>query len=335
MNSSRLLCYNTKRYRNERLGVAGFPCYHVLMTGNYASGKQTIARILKDLFFAEKVISENFFYVELAKNIYPGYDLERKLEGAKSGVIFIELDSTKSKIKEASGGVLFIDEAYSLYAPDSPKDYGLEAISTLIKEMEDSRNDLAVIFAGYSKEMEQFISSNPGLKSRIGYHIDFPDYSAEELTQIFNKFCADQDYILDTSIQDKLEELFTEVYRNRDKNFSNGRFARNVFERMKLIQAERLVESKLFEIIAYGELFCMTLKEFIRTEVKDIMFIGEYEMPSRFSKIKYPAESSYAGYSNSKFAREKVTQYIHHTLLIEDIRKERENTDPYVFGDKF
>ncbi|MDR1516998.1 MAG: AAA family ATPase [Dysgonamonadaceae bacterium] len=136
-------------------------------------------------------------------------------------------------------GVLFIDEAYSLIS-DSQNDYGKEAIATLLKRMEDDRDRLVVILAGYSVEMQQFTDSNPGLQSRFNRYIEFPDYSAEELYQIFEKNAKEFDYKISKDAEIPLKEHFTNKVANKDKNVGNARFVRNLFEKTLERQANRL-----------------------------------------------------------------------------------------------
>ena len=158
---------------------------------------------------------------------------------------------TLEKIKEAYGGVLFIDEAYSLYS-GSQNDFGYEAISTLIKEMEDNRDKLVVIMAGYPDEMERMLSMNAGIRSRVAYTIDFQDYSSAELVEIFTMGAQKQGFVLLSETISKLEEVFETAYEKRDRHFGNARAARSLFEQTKLQQSNRLAldeEADLFTIL--------------------------------------------------------------------------------------
>ena len=128
------------------------------------------------------------------------------------------------------GGVLFIDEAYSL-STDSSNDYGKEAIATLIKRMEDNRDNLVVIVAGYTDKMEEFLELNPGLKSRFNRYIHFNDYTPDELLNIYKKMCQSSDYILSKDAEDEILILFKNAYDIRDLSFGNGRYVRNIFEK--------------------------------------------------------------------------------------------------------
>lgn len=140
------------------------------------------------------------------------------------------------------GGVLFIDEAYALIPEDSTRDYGPEAVATLIKLMEDNKEDIVVIVAGYKKEMKHFIDSNPGLKSRFTTYIDFEDYQPEEMQQIFELMLQKYQYHLDEDARDELMKLWRAS--KYDENFGNGRGVRNVFEKVISNQANRLMTSE-------------------------------------------------------------------------------------------
>jgi SpoVK/Ycf46/Vps4 family AAA+-type ATPase len=148
---------------------------------------------------------------------------------------------TDTVISKALDGVLFIDEAYSLVPEGGAgNDYGQEAISTILKRMEDYRDRLVVIVAGYKDEMQRFIDSNPGLQSRFNRYIDFPDYSSGELTDIFKMYMKKNQYTLAPDAEEYLKEQFEYAVAHKDRNFGNARFARNVFEKSIQQQANRL-----------------------------------------------------------------------------------------------
>ena len=144
----------------------------------------------------------------------------------------------KQKFKEANGGVLFIDEAYSLADGDHGS-FGEEAINTIVQEMENNRDDLIVIFAGYPNEMKTFLDTNPGLRSRIAFHIDFPDYSTDELCEIARHISASSGVTLSEGAVEKLATLFEQARTESD--FGNGRFVRNVIEQSKMNLASRVI----------------------------------------------------------------------------------------------
>ena len=150
---------------------------------------------------------------------------------------------TDAVVKDALGGVLFIDEAYSLAPEDSGSDFGDEAIETLLKLMEDHRDDLVVIAAGYRERMESFIESNPGLRSRFTRFVDFPDYSPDELTAIFTRMVEEDGYILGPGAIEAVKSILTKEYESRTGNFGNARLVRNLFERSLTAQANRIVTS--------------------------------------------------------------------------------------------
>jgi hypothetical protein len=152
---------------------------------------------------------------------------------------------TTELINQAQGGVLFIDEAYSLFKEDSPRDFGNEALSTLIKRMEDDRANFIVIFAGYGAETKQMIQSNPGLKSRIALHIQFPDYSPDELIEIFTKGLIDNNLLISEDALNLVYKSFFSIWENRDKDFGNGRMVRNFLELIHRAHARRLTNENV------------------------------------------------------------------------------------------
>lgn len=150
---------------------------------------------------------------------------------------------TQKVIDQAMGGVLFIDEAYSL-SPNSDKDYGNEVIATLIKAMEDNRDNLCVILAGYSQEMEELLKANAGFESRIAFKIDFSDYTEAELYQIFKNMLKDEGFKLSRNCKQIVLDYFNNEINNSKNNFSNGRLVRNLTEKIKMEQANRIIKQK-------------------------------------------------------------------------------------------
>ncbi|MEJ7753438.1 MAG: AAA family ATPase, partial [Candidatus Limnocylindrales bacterium] len=149
---------------------------------------------------------------------------------------------TKEVLKRAMGGVLFIDEAYYLYRPENERDYGQEAIEIMLQVMEDQRDDLVVILAGYKDRMDRFFQSNPGMSSRIAHHVDFPDYTADELLSIAQLMLDQMQYRLSDGARRALVEYI--ALRREQPNFANARSMRNGLDRARLRQANRLVESR-------------------------------------------------------------------------------------------
>lgn len=214
--------------------------YHCVFTGNPGTGKTTVARIVADIYKSLGILAK-------------GHLVETDRSGLVAEYVGQTAVKTNKIIDSALDGVLFIDEAYSLIS-NSQNDYGKEAIATLLKRMEDNRDRLVVILAGYSVEMQQFIDSNPGLQSRFNRYIEFPDYSAEELYQIFEKNAKEFDYKISKDAEISLKAFFENTVANKDKNFGNARFVRNLFEKTIERQANRLskevdlTDEKLSEI---------------------------------------------------------------------------------------
>ena len=207
-------------------GRSALPCLHMVFRGNPGTGKTTVARLIGKLFGEIGVIKDGEKFIETDR------------DGLVSQYLGGTAAKTASVVKDAIGGVLFIDEAYAL-ASNAAYDYGHEAINTLVKRLEDSRKDFVCIMAGYTKEMDQMLSSNPGLRDRIQFYIDFPDYSAEELVQIYCKYAESEDYQLSVKAKEALRQTAEQIIRNKDENFSNARLIRKVFERTRMKQAMR------------------------------------------------------------------------------------------------
>lgn len=226
--------------RRQEQGLKPIPVsLHLVFSGNPGTGKTTIARILAEIYKEIGALSK-------------GQLIEVDRSGLVAGYVGQTALKTQEKIDEALGGILFIDEAYAL-AKNSNDDYGQEAIDTILKAMEDHRDDFIVIVAGYTEPMKKFINSNPGLRSRFNKYINFPDYSADELVQIFRSMCEEYQYKLTGSAEKIMAKKLHYMEAHKDENFANARDVRNMFEKVITNQASRLAENpsgNIMEIIA-------------------------------------------------------------------------------------
>ncbi len=202
---------------------------HMIFGGNPGTGKTTVARIVGRVFGAMGVLSK-------------GHLVETDRSGLVAEFAGQTGPKTNKKIDEALDGVLFIDEAYTLISSEGDDPFGREAVQTLLKRMEDDRNRLVVILAGYPNEMQTLLQSNPGLSSRFSRNLDFEDYTALELSQIFGIMCDKNHYHLQTSTRAKVSLGFHHLYEMRDRHFGNGRNARNLFEHAIRRMANRIAE---------------------------------------------------------------------------------------------
>ena len=209
-----------------QLGIeAAKPSLHMCFTGNPGTGKTTVALKMAEMLHRLGYIRLNHVISVTRDDLVGQY-------------IGHTAPKTKEVIKKAMGGVLFIDEAYYLYKPENERDYGQESIEILLQTMENYRDDLVVILAGYHDRMSTFFKSNPGLSSRIAHHIDFPDYNESELLEITALMASDMSYNLDENAKKAMREYIQK--RKQQAYFANARSIRNALDRARLRQANRL-----------------------------------------------------------------------------------------------
>ena len=219
---------------------------HLVFLGNPGTGKTTVARILSKIYKQLGILET-------------GQLIEVDREGLVAGYVGQTAIKTKEKIDAAMGGILFIDEAYTLAKEGT--DFGQESIDTILKAMEDMRDKFVVIVAGYPEPMDHFLESNPGLKSRFNKYIFFEDYNAEELYAIFKSLCASKDMNLDMDAEEYLKEYLDVLCANKPENFANGREMRNLFEKAAQCQADRLVTGSDYTV---EELMTITKDDLVK-----------------------------------------------------------------------
>ena len=213
------------RMRNKMQLSAASPTLHMSFTGNPGTGKTTVALRMAEILYRLEYVRTGQLVTVTRDDLVGQY-------------IGHTAPKTKEVIKKAMGGVLFIDEAYYLYKPENERDYGSESIEILLQTMENNRDDLVVILAGYKDKMDTFFHSNPGMRSRVAHHIDFPDYSPEELLAIAQLMMAESNYRLTDDAKKALLE-YTKLRMTMD-HFANARSIRNALDRARLRQANRL-----------------------------------------------------------------------------------------------
>ena len=232
---------------------------HMIFTGNPGSAKTTVARLLSQILKKEEVL-ESGNLVECGRA-----DLIAKYVGWTAKTV-------RRKFREAQGGILFIDEAYSLV--DDSNSFGDEAINTIVQEMENHREDVIVIFAGYPEKMESFLQKNEGLRSRIAFHLNFPDYNEKELLEILMLMAKEKGYsTLDETTQEKCLEIFATACKNAE--FGNGRFARNLLEQAMLRQSDRIIRDSAGKRINKKSLSTLIAADF------EVNATKQYAKPSK------------------------------------------------------
>ena len=232
----------------RNLGITSAnPGLHMSFTGSPGTGKTTVGLKMADILFQLGYIEKGHLLTVTRDDLVGQY-------------IGHTAPKTKEVLKKAMGGVLFIDEAYYLYKPDNERDYGSEAIEILLQVMENQRDDLVVILAGYKEPMDKFYESNPGLSSRIANHIDFPDYTVQELLKISKLMLEEQQYQLTPDAEVALESY---IQKRKEKPlFANARSVKNALDRARMRQANRIFDSR-------GQI--LTKKELVNLEASDIL----------------------------------------------------------------
>lgn len=223
-----LIAYQSVQKMRKNNGLAvGKNTLHMAFTGNPGTGKTTVARIIGRIYKKLGLLSKGHFMEVSRTDLIAGYQGQTALK-------------VKEVIESIKGGVLFIDEAYSITENDHSDSYGRECLTELTKALEDYRDDLVVIVAGYTEPMNKFFESNPGLKSRFNRFIEFVDYNEEELYDIFESICKTNDYVISENAAIKLKDIMKDAFDKKEDQFANGRFVRNQFEDAVVLQSRRI-----------------------------------------------------------------------------------------------
>lgn len=251
--------------------------YHLIFTGNPGTGKTTVARIIAQIYRALGITRTANFVEAQRTDLVAGYIGQTAIK-------------TAEVLKKSLGGVLFIDEAYTLVNKGA-NDFGQEAIDTLLKTMEDRRNDLVVIAAGYDDLMKGFIESNPGLKSRFKTIIHFDDYNADDLFKIFMTFCNKEQYLVEADTGRLLKGIIINLYNNRSLTFGNGREIRNLFEKIVTNQSRRVAT-----ILNPTKIDLMTIKvcdlPVLNTDIQQPRAVGKSDLSQKGKEVNQPEQSS-------------------------------------------
>ena len=228
-----LVAFNKVQQSREKIGLKKTNrTMHMAFLGNPGTGKTTVARIVGNMYRSLGILSKGHFIEATRTDLIAEYQGQTALK-------------VKRLIQKAKGGVLFIDEAYSITENEKSDSYGRECLTELTKALEDYRDDLVVIVAGYDDLMKKFFESNTGLKSRFNYFIMFEDYTVDQMLDIFLSYCKNEEYTLNDSAKDKLKK-YLELHSNNPENKNaNGRFVRNVFDKIIMNQAKRLSKLSL------------------------------------------------------------------------------------------
>ena len=241
----------------RNLGItAGSPGLHMSFTGSPGTGKTTVGLKMADILYQLGYVQKGHLLTVTRDDLVGQY-------------IGHTAPKTKEVLKKAMGGVLFIDEAYYLYKPDNERDYGSEAIEILLQVMENQRDDLVVILAGYKDRMDIFYQSNPGLASRIANHIHFPDYSAEELLKIGEIMLAEQQY----RITEEGKKVFLQYIELRKQQplFANARSIKNAIDRARMRQANRIFELNSTVELSKSDIVTLDIKDFLQSRIFNVL----------------------------------------------------------------
>lgn len=241
----------------KNLGLTGGnPGLHMSFTGSPGTGKTTVALKMADILYKLGYIRKGHLLTVTRDDLVGQY-------------IGHTAPKTKEVLKKAMGGVLFIDEAYYLYKPDNERDYGSEAIEILLQVMENQRDDLVVILAGYKDRMDVFYQSNPGLASRIANHIHFPDYSAEELLKIGEIMLSEQQY----RITEEGKKVFLQYIELRKQQplFANARSIKNAIDRARMRQANRIFELNSTVELSKSDIVTLDIKDFLQSRIFNVI----------------------------------------------------------------
>tara|TARA_Y200000002_G_scaffold348592_1_gene324649 strand:+ start:400 stop:1299 length:900 start_codon:yes stop_codon:yes gene_type:complete len=241
----------------KNLGLSSSsPGLHMSFTGSPGTGKTTVGLKMADILYKLGYIRKGHLLTVTRDDLVGQY-------------IGHTAPKTKEVLKKAMGGVLFIDEAYYLYKPDNERDYGSEAIEILLQVMENQRDDLVVILAGYKERMDIFYESNPGLASRIANHVHFPDYSPEELIQIGKLMLQEQQYKLTPEAETALFEYIT--IRKDQPLFANARSMKNALDRARMRQANRIFETNNEVVLTKADLVTLSEEDLRQSRVFDLV----------------------------------------------------------------
>lgn len=228
-----LVIFNKVQKNREKIGLKKTNrTMHMAFLENPGTGKTTVARIVGNMYRSLGILSKGHFIEATRTDLIAEYQGQTALK-------------VKRLIQKAKGGVLFIDEAYSITENEKSDSYGRECLTELTKALEDYRDDLVVIVAGYDDLMKKFFESNPGLKSRFNYFIEFEDYTVNQMFEIFLSYCKNEDYILQESAAERLKKYLDKQSEDSENKNANGRFVRNVFDKIIMNQAKRLSKLSL------------------------------------------------------------------------------------------